>query len=227
MTSFPGSEMVGFPAAWTVCDEERGWVVAEIRNLMRDPGDGTVLEASNLTILRYAGDGRWAEEEDVYNPATFLDLATRYVRHAPGSEPCPTTGAHGRRGSWSTWTAEHGQVRSGSSDPRPRRETYCTPPGEREERGEHRDAGVEGDVLPVHHPVRPEHVEPGAEPQDGGPGGAQAALRRDRADDEWKGEQQREEQRVDPAEQPDELAEHGGGGKRSEETGHEDLLVSM
>ena len=80
MTSFPGSEMVGFPAAWTVYDEERGWVVCEIRNLMRDPGDGTVLEASNLTILRYAGGGLWAEEEDVYNPATFLDLATRYVR---------------------------------------------------------------------------------------------------------------------------------------------------
>jgi hypothetical protein len=81
MTSFPGSEMVGFPAAWTTYDVERGWVICEIRNLMRDPGDGTVLEASNLTILRYAGDGLWAEEEDVYNPATFLDLATRYVRH--------------------------------------------------------------------------------------------------------------------------------------------------
>ena len=80
MTSYPGSEMVGFPAAWTVYDEARGWVVCEIRNLMRDPGDGTVLEASNLTILRYAGEGLWGEEEDVYNPATFLDLATRHVR---------------------------------------------------------------------------------------------------------------------------------------------------
>ena len=81
MSTFPGSEMVAFPAAWTTYDVERGWVICEIRNLMRDPGDGTVLEASNLTILRYAGDGLWGEEEDVYNPATFLDLATRYVRH--------------------------------------------------------------------------------------------------------------------------------------------------
>ena len=81
MSAYPGSEMVGFPAAWSIVDEERGWVVCEIRNLMRDPGDGTVLEASNLTILRYGGDGLWAEEEDVYNPMTFLDLATRHVRH--------------------------------------------------------------------------------------------------------------------------------------------------
>ena len=81
MSAYPGSEMVGFPAAWSVVDEDRGWVVCEIRNLMRDPGDGTVLEASNLTILRYGGDGLWLEEEDVYNPMSFLDLATRHVQH--------------------------------------------------------------------------------------------------------------------------------------------------
>ena len=82
MGTFPGNEMNAFPIAWSVVDEERGWIVCEIRNLMRDPGDGSVHEASNLTILRYAGGGRWREEEDVYNPAHFLTMVTEWMRVA-------------------------------------------------------------------------------------------------------------------------------------------------
>ena len=82
MGTFPGNEMNAFPIAWTVIDEERGWVVCEIRNLMRDPGDGSVFEASNITILRYAGDGVWAEEEDVYNPQHFLTMVTGWLRRS-------------------------------------------------------------------------------------------------------------------------------------------------
>jgi hypothetical protein len=82
MTTFPGSEMVGFPPAWSSIDEERGWVICEIRNVMRDPGDGSVHEASNLTILRYAGDNLWAGEEDVYNPAHFLSMVKEWCRVA-------------------------------------------------------------------------------------------------------------------------------------------------
>ena len=74
MTTFPGNAMPGFPVAWYVIDEVRGWVVCEIRNVMRDPGDGTVFEATNITILHYAGDNRWSYEEDVYNPAKFFDM---------------------------------------------------------------------------------------------------------------------------------------------------------
>ena len=82
MTTFPGSEMVSFPPAWSVLDPDRGRVVCEIRNLMRDPGDGTVHEASNITILDYAGDGLWRREEDVYNPQKFLDLTLAWSRVA-------------------------------------------------------------------------------------------------------------------------------------------------
>ena len=74
MTTFPGNEMVDFPAAWSVLDPGQGRVVCEIRNIMRDPGDGSVHEASNITILDYAGDGLWAREEDVYNPQKFADM---------------------------------------------------------------------------------------------------------------------------------------------------------
>ena len=48
---------------------------------MPDPGDGTHLEEPNITIMTYASDGLFSREEDVYNPMTFLDLATRHVRH--------------------------------------------------------------------------------------------------------------------------------------------------
>jgi hypothetical protein len=54
-----------------VIDEERGWVVCAIWNVMRDPGDGSVHRAVNWTMLHYAGDGRFSYEEDVYNPAEF------------------------------------------------------------------------------------------------------------------------------------------------------------
>jgi len=74
MGQFPGNEMDAFPAAWFVIDEERGWVITEILNRMKDPGDGSVHEASNVTILKYAGGGKWSSEEDVYNPARFIEM---------------------------------------------------------------------------------------------------------------------------------------------------------
>ena len=71
MTTFPGNAMVGFPISWSVLDEERGWIVCEVANRMEDPGDGSIHDGVNITILKYAGDGLWASEEDVYNPAHF------------------------------------------------------------------------------------------------------------------------------------------------------------
>jgi hypothetical protein len=82
MTTFPGKDMTGFPVAWSVLDAEQGRVVCEIRNLMRDPGDGSVHEASNITILDYAGDGLWSREEDVYNPQKFADMVLDWGRVA-------------------------------------------------------------------------------------------------------------------------------------------------
>jgi hypothetical protein len=82
MTSAPGRWMVGFPPAWHVIDEERGRIVCEIRNIMSDPGDGSVHEASNLTILGYAGDGLFDYEEDVYNPARFVTMVEGWAQAA-------------------------------------------------------------------------------------------------------------------------------------------------
>ena len=82
MNTFPGSTMTSFPIAWHVVDAPTRRVICEIRNLMPDPGDGSVHEASNLTILSYAGGGLWSREEDVYNPMRFARMTVRWARTA-------------------------------------------------------------------------------------------------------------------------------------------------
>jgi hypothetical protein len=74
MTTFPVDHMVSFPWNWWVIDAERGWIVGEVANVMDDPGDGKVYQAANWSRLVYAGDGRFSEEEDVYNPSEFAEM---------------------------------------------------------------------------------------------------------------------------------------------------------
>ena len=76
MGEFPGNTMPEFPIEWYVIDEERGWVVCQIWNRMADPGDGSVHQAYNFTLLKYAGNGLWSYEEDVYNPSRFADMVS-------------------------------------------------------------------------------------------------------------------------------------------------------
>jgi hypothetical protein len=87
MTSYPGRVMTGFPLAWQVVDADAARLVCEVRNPMPDPGDGTLLEEPNITIMTYAGDGLFSCEEDVYNPLRFHTMALRWARIAA---------AHGR-----------------------------------------------------------------------------------------------------------------------------------
>jgi ketosteroid isomerase-like protein len=82
MTTFPGSEMIGFPAAWSVIDAPTNRVICDIRNIMRDPGDGSVHEASNITILTFDDDGNLICEEDIYNPQKFADMTRDWCRVA-------------------------------------------------------------------------------------------------------------------------------------------------
>jgi hypothetical protein len=82
MTTFPGVRMPTFPIEWYVVDEERGWVVCEIQNVMEDPGDGSVHQAANLTVLHYAGNDQWSYEEDAYNPTNFVRMIEGWCRRA-------------------------------------------------------------------------------------------------------------------------------------------------
>ena len=76
METFPGNHMTSFPSLWTVIDQPTGRVICELDNPMRDPGDGTVISATNISILTYAGDGLWRRQEDIYNPLRFHELGT-------------------------------------------------------------------------------------------------------------------------------------------------------
>ena len=58
MGTYPGSEMVHFPMEWYVIDKDRGWVVCQVWNRMVDPGDGSLHQAYNFTLLKYAGNNR-------------------------------------------------------------------------------------------------------------------------------------------------------------------------
>jgi uncharacterized protein (TIGR02246 family) len=72
-------QMQFFPIEWYIIDEERGWVVCQVWNRMVDPGDGSVHQEYNFTLLKYAGEHRWSYEEDIYNPAGFATMVQGWV----------------------------------------------------------------------------------------------------------------------------------------------------
>jgi hypothetical protein len=76
MTTYPGNQMPYFPSDWHVVDDGNGRVVAYIQNRMRDPGDGSIHEAPNVTILHYAGSDQWSYEEDIYDVDDFAKMLT-------------------------------------------------------------------------------------------------------------------------------------------------------
>lgn len=92
MTTFPGSCMPWFPVNWYLIDEENGRIVCEILNRMQDPGDGSIHESPNITILTYAGDNQFSHEEDVYNPANFIPMIAEWSRVADRHETLPHAG---------------------------------------------------------------------------------------------------------------------------------------
>jgi hypothetical protein len=47
---------------------------------MDDPGDGTVHQDYNFTLLKYAGNGRFSYEEDIYNPMSFGKMIAGWTK---------------------------------------------------------------------------------------------------------------------------------------------------
>lgn len=82
MTTFPGSHMTAFPSLWSVIDESTGRIICELDNPMVDPGDGSVISATNVSIVTYAGAGQWCRQEDIYNPLRFVKAALKWCRKA-------------------------------------------------------------------------------------------------------------------------------------------------
>jgi len=80
MTTFPGSHMTSFP--------------------MADPGDGTIISATNISIITYAGDGLWRRQEDIYNPLRFVRATMKWCRKAQQLGTLPDEAAR--------WMEQHG-----------------------------------------------------------------------------------------------------------------------
>ena len=80
MDEWPNNEMIYFPIEWYMIDEETGWVVCQVWNRFADPGDGSIHQEYNFTLLKYAGNGKWSYEEDVYNPAHFATMVGGYLQ---------------------------------------------------------------------------------------------------------------------------------------------------
>jgi hypothetical protein len=79
MAEWPNNEMTMFPHDWCVCDEDSGRWICQIENRFNDPGDGKIYQASNITILTYAGNMQFSSEEDVYNPMTFAPVVKAWM----------------------------------------------------------------------------------------------------------------------------------------------------
>jgi hypothetical protein len=75
-----------FPQDWVVFDEERGAVLLQAVNLLPHPSDSDHpgFGFPTWTRLVYAGDGLWASEEDVYNPARDAGRSIKEWRAAGG-----------------------------------------------------------------------------------------------------------------------------------------------
>ena len=80
MSPWPACEMTAFPIAWYTIDEEKGWIISEVRNRMNDLGDGRIYEETNITILHYAGKGLFSCEVDMYNPLNFERMFGAWVQ---------------------------------------------------------------------------------------------------------------------------------------------------
>ncbi len=73
-------DMKYFPVEWYIIDEQRGWVSCQVWNRMVDPGDGSLHQAYNFTLLKYAGSGQWSYEEDIYNPTHFQTMIKNWKK---------------------------------------------------------------------------------------------------------------------------------------------------
>ena len=72
---------------WVVVDEENERVIFCNRTHMPDPGDGREYSSTTWSMMTYAGDGLWSQEEDIYNPAHFATLLTEWQTAKDAASP--------------------------------------------------------------------------------------------------------------------------------------------
>ena len=68
-----------YPVEWYMIDEYLGWVSCRFNVRMSDPGDGSIHEEYCFSLLKYAGNGLWSHEEDLYNPTKLMSMVDRWI----------------------------------------------------------------------------------------------------------------------------------------------------
>ncbi|KQT94102.1 hypothetical protein ASG49_04105 [Marmoricola sp. Leaf446] len=82
MTTFPGTMLDRHEVVWQSFDAAHDRVVFELRNVLRDPGDGSVHAACSTTLLRHGHDGLWSYAEDSHNPLAYRTMWRSWGRAA-------------------------------------------------------------------------------------------------------------------------------------------------
>ncbi|MFB7890635.1 nuclear transport factor 2 family protein [Microbacterium sp. NPDC056044] len=81
LDSFPGDQF-RFPEIWHAIDETQGLVIAQIKNEMVDPGDGVVAWEPHISVMTYAGEGRFSAQTDAYDVESFLTMIKEWGTRA-------------------------------------------------------------------------------------------------------------------------------------------------
>ena len=79
--SFPGDQF-RFPEIWHAIDETQGLIIAKIKNEMVDPGDGVVSWEPHISVITYAGEGKFSAQTDSYDVESFLTMIKEWGTRA-------------------------------------------------------------------------------------------------------------------------------------------------
>ena len=87
--SMTGLEGWTFPRHWTGVEGDR-LVSVWMNRLPGQRPDGSFFEATGVSIMTYAGDGKWSSEEDILNMAHVMELIRESGwKPGPGATPPP------------------------------------------------------------------------------------------------------------------------------------------
>lgn len=76
--TYPNCYQQPGPINWYMIDAERGWVVYECLNQMRNLENGKILQTRSFSRMEYDGNNRWRFKEDVYNPLDMRDIFLKW-----------------------------------------------------------------------------------------------------------------------------------------------------
>lgn len=78
-SGFPADRFRDVRLGWSSLEPTAGRVVFAFCNQMEDPGDGSVHEATTVSMLTYGGSGLWSRIEDMQSPTAYAEMVRRWI----------------------------------------------------------------------------------------------------------------------------------------------------